>query len=171
MWELQSNYIKGRLEIAKLVKIILPPGMMFYIRLKVHYWLKRANNLFTFLKQHLKGLVDRERPGGTLRYKRGPHPRYVFRGRRCIFLRPPHVRDFLKEGTFLYPGTKYGKYTWLWRPVIPEVTGLPSFLSPLAAAKQAENNNRLVKIRVHVHPMSVFWQKKGCIFTGKSQRV
>ena len=24
------------------------------------------------------------------------------------FLRPPHVRDFVKEGYFLYPGTKYG---------------------------------------------------------------
>ena len=26
----------------------------------------------------------------------GPHPRYVFRGRRGLFLRPPHVRDFVK---------------------------------------------------------------------------
>ena len=25
-----------------------------------------------------------------------------------FFLRPPHVRDFVKEGFFLYPGTKYG---------------------------------------------------------------
>ena len=43
--------------------------------------------------------------GGALRYRGGPHPRYVFRGRRGRFYRPPHVRDFVKEG---YPGTKYG---------------------------------------------------------------
>ena len=28
------------------------------------------------------------------------HPRYVIRGRRGLFLRPPHVRDFVKEGYF-----------------------------------------------------------------------
>ena len=44
----------------------------------------------------------------ALRYRGGPHPRYVFRGRRGLFLRPPHVRDFVKEGYFLYPDTKYG---------------------------------------------------------------
>ena len=25
-------------------------------------------------------------------------------------------------------------------------------------------------MRVPVHPMSVFWQKKGCLFSGKNQR-
>ena len=30
----------------------------------------------------------------------GGHPRYVFRGRRGLFLRPPQVRDFVKEGYF-----------------------------------------------------------------------
>ena len=30
----------------------------------------------------------------------GGHLRYVFRGRRGLFLRPPHVRDFVKEGYF-----------------------------------------------------------------------
>ena len=44
----------------------------------------------------------------ALRYRGGPHPHYVFPGRRGLFLRPPHVRDFVKEGYFLYPGTKYG---------------------------------------------------------------
>ena len=34
--------------------------------------------------------------GGALRYRGGPHPRYVFCGRRGLFLRPPHVRDFVK---------------------------------------------------------------------------
>ena len=42
-------------------------------------------------------------PGGALRYRRGPHLRYVFRGRRGLFLRPPHVRDFVKEGYFFVP--------------------------------------------------------------------
>ena len=41
--------------------------------------------------------------GGALRYRGGPHPRYVFRGRRGLFLRPPHVRDFVKEGYFFVP--------------------------------------------------------------------
>ena len=41
--------------------------------------------------------------GGALRYRGGPHPRYVFRGGRGLFLRPPHVRDFVKEGYFFVP--------------------------------------------------------------------
>ena len=40
---------------------------------------------------------------GTLRDRGGPHPRYVFRGGRGLFLRPPHVRDFVKEGYFFVP--------------------------------------------------------------------
>ena len=39
--------------------------------------------------------------GGALRYR--GWPRYVFRGRRGLFLRPPHVRDFVKEGYFFVP--------------------------------------------------------------------
>ena len=46
--------------------------------------------------------------GHSCRYRGKPHPRYVFRGGRGLFLRPPHVRDFVKEGIFLYPGTRYG---------------------------------------------------------------
>ena len=41
--------------------------------------------------------------GGALGYRGGPHLRCVFRGRRGLFLRPPHVRDFVKEGYFLPP--------------------------------------------------------------------
>ena len=41
--------------------------------------------------------------GGALRYRGGPHPRYVFRERRGLFLRPPHVRDFVNEGYFFVP--------------------------------------------------------------------
>ena len=44
--------------------------------------------------------------GGAVRYRVGPHLRYVFRGRRDLFLRPPHVRDFVKEGYFLVPRYK-----------------------------------------------------------------
>ena len=39
----------------------------------------------------------------ALRYRGGPHLRYVFRGRRGLFLKPPHVRDFVKEGYFFLP--------------------------------------------------------------------
>ena len=38
--------------------------------------------------------------GGGTQVQRGPHLSYVFRGRRGLFLRPPHVRDFVKEGYF-----------------------------------------------------------------------
>ena len=38
--------------------------------------------------------------GGALRYRGGPQQSYVFRGGRGLFLRPPHVRDFVKEGYF-----------------------------------------------------------------------
>ena len=31
------------------------------------------------------------------------HLRYVFHGRRGLYLRPPHVRDFVKEGYFFVP--------------------------------------------------------------------
>ena len=41
--------------------------------------------------------------GGALRLRGGPHLRYVFRGRRGLFLRPPHVRDLVKEGYFFVP--------------------------------------------------------------------
>ena len=41
--------------------------------------------------------------GGALRYRGGAHLRYVFRGTRGLFLRHPHVRDFVKEGYFFVP--------------------------------------------------------------------
>ena len=41
--------------------------------------------------------------GGALRYRGGTHLRYVFRGGRVFSLRPPHVRDFVKEGYFFVP--------------------------------------------------------------------
>ena len=63
------------------------------------------------------------------------------------FLRPPHVRDFVKEGYFFVPRYKvWGvkiplqstKYTRLWRRVTPEVTGFQSAAATTAAI-QAED--------------------------------
>ena len=44
--------------------------------------------------------------GGGTQVQRGgggAHLRYVFRGRRGLFLRPPHVRNFVKQGYFFVP--------------------------------------------------------------------
>ena len=54
--------------------------------------------------RHVQQVCMHVTRGGALRYRGGPHLRYVFRGRRGIFLRPPHVRDFVKEGYFFVPG-------------------------------------------------------------------
>ena len=46
-----------------------------------------------------------ECPGGggwAVRYKGEPHLRYVFRGRRGLFLRAPHVRDFVKKKGYYF---------------------------------------------------------------------
>ena len=84
-------------------------------------------------------------PGGALRYRRGPHLRYVFRGRRGLFLRPPR---FCKRRVLFYPGTKYGGQNPLtihkiYGALTPSDSrndsGLTSLLLPLAAAKQAED--------------------------------
>ena len=86
--------------------------------------------------------------GGALRYRGGPHLRYVFRGRRGLFLRPPHVRDFVKEGYFFVPRYEvWGQNPLTIHEIYAAMTpsdsrsdsGLPSFLPPLAAAKQAED--------------------------------
>ena len=45
--------------------------------------------------------------GGALRYRGGRTFVTYFAEEWGLFLRPPHVRDFVKEGYFLYPGTKY----------------------------------------------------------------
>ena len=46
---------------------------------------------------------------GALRYRGGGGaPALRISRKKGSFLRPPHVRDFVKEVYFLYPGTKYG---------------------------------------------------------------
>ena len=41
--------------------------------------------------------------GGHSGTEWGPHLSYVFHGRRALFLRTPHVCDFVKEGYFFVP--------------------------------------------------------------------
>ena len=65
---------------------------------------ERKYSIYKFTN-HFEGtgmnVVSRGR--GALRYRVVSHPRYVFRGRKGLFLRPPHVRDFVIEGTVLDP--------------------------------------------------------------------
>ena len=104
-------------------------------------------------------------PGGT-QVQRGPHLRYVFRGRRGLFLGPPHVRDFVKEGYFFVP-----RYE-VWGSKSPynprnirrsDAEWLPKWLGFRVCCRHLLplNTQRIikskVKIRVPVHPMSVFW--------------
>ena len=85
--------------------------------------------------------------GGALRYRGGPHLRYVFRRKRGLFSRPPHVRDILKEGYFLYQGTKYGGQSPLTiQEIYTALTPSDSrsdWASESAAAKHAEDYNIL----------------------------
>ena len=104
--------------------------------------------------------------GGALRYRWGTHPRYVFRGRRGLFLRPPHVRDFVKEGYFFVPRYEVWGSKSHYNP--RNVRGsdaewLPKWLGFRVCCRHLLPLNTqgiiksLVKIRVPVHPMSVFW--------------
>ena len=94
--------------------------------------------------------------GGGTQIQWGPHQRNrdVFRGRRGLFKTSACPR-FCKRRVLICiqvqsmseggggGGVKIPlqstKYTRLWRRVTPEMTGLPSLLPPLAAAKQAED--------------------------------
>ena len=85
------------------------------------------------------------------------------------FLRPPHVRDFVKVGYFFVPryevwGVKIPsqstKYMRFWRRVSPEVTGLPSLL-PLNRQRIIKS---IVKIRVSVHPICQCFDKRRGVY-------
>ena len=87
------------------------------------------------------------------------HPRYVFRGRRGLFLRPPHVRDFVKEGT-KYGGQNPLTIHEIYAALTPS-DSRTDWASEFAAANLLPlNKQRIieseVKLRVPVHPMSVF---------------
>ena len=71
--------------------------------------------------------------GGALRYRGGPHLRYVFRGRRGLFLRP-HTKYGGQN-----PLTIHEIYAALTPSDFRSDSGLLSLLPPLAAAKQAED--------------------------------
>ena len=81
--------------------------------------------------------------GGALRYRGGPHPRYVFRGGCDLFLRPPHVRDFVKEGYFFV--TRYevwGQNSLTIHEIYAALTPSDSrsdWASEFSAAKHAED--------------------------------
>ena len=68
----------------------------------LHELLSR-NSVTAFVEGECRITIELQDPAGALRYRGGPHLRYVFRGRRGLFLRPPHVRDFVKEGYFFVP--------------------------------------------------------------------
>ena len=113
---------------------------------------------------HLSTIPGTTPPGGG----RGVHSgtegglaRVTYSAEEGVFLRPPHVRDFVKEWYFFIPRYE----VWGWKsPYNPQNThgsdpewlpkwrGLPSLL-PL---NRQRINTSKVKIRVSVHPMSVF---------------
>ena len=87
-------------------------------------------------------------PSSPLRYRGGRTRVNTYFTEEGVFLRPPHVRDFVKEWYFLYPGTKYAGgeiplaihevYTTL-TPSDSQVKEPASLLPLPAAAKQAED--------------------------------
>ena len=65
---------------------------------------KTLQHVLSFRGYGAEAVVHLSRRGrGHSGTEGGPHLRYVFRGRRGLFLRPPHVRDFVKEGYFFVP--------------------------------------------------------------------
>ena len=49
---------------------------------------------------------ERERETGGHSGTEGGRTRITYFAEGGVFLRPPHVHDFVREGYFLYPGTK-----------------------------------------------------------------
>ena len=103
--------------------------------------------------------------GGALRCIGGLHLRYVFCGRRGLFLRPPHVREFVKEGYFFVP-----RYE-VWGSKSPynpqnirgsDAKWLPKWLGFRVCCRHLLplNMQRIIKSKVKVcipvHQMSVF---------------
>ena len=104
--------------------------------------------------------------GGALRYTGGPHLGYVLRGRRGLFWRPLHVRDFVKEGYFFVPRYEVWGSKSPYNPRnirssdaewLPKYLGFRVCCPHLLPLNMQRILKSKVKIRVPVHPMSVFW--------------
>ena len=68
--------------------------------------LSKAQRWTAFWKSSKRCHVGTDKPGGGgggTQVQRGAAPALRIRGRRGLFLRPPHVRDFVKEGYFFVP--------------------------------------------------------------------
>ena len=87
-------------------------------------------------------------PGGGTQIQRGGAPALRISRKKGSFFKTFTCPRFCKRRVLFCSqvrsmGVKIPlqstKYTRLWRRVTPEVTGLPSLLQPLAAAKQAED--------------------------------
>ena len=74
--------------------------------------------------------------GGGTQVQRGAAPALRISRKKGSFFKTSACPRFCKRRVLFY-----AKYTQLWRRVTPEVTGLPSLLPPLAAAKHAEDYN------------------------------
>ena len=105
------------------------------------------------------------RPGRGTRVQRGAAPTLHILRKKGSFLRPPHVRDFVKRRVLictqvLSVGVKVQlqstKYMLLQRQVTPEVTGLPSLLLLLLPPNRQRIITSKVKMCVPFYPMLVF---------------
>ena len=117
--------------------------------------------------------------GGALRYRGGLHPCYIFREWWGLFLRPPHVRDFVKEGYFFVPryevwGSKSpnnprnirgSDAEWLLKWLGFRVCCRP--LLPLNTQRIIKSK---VKIRVPFIQCQCFDKRRGVYLVEKSQR-
>ena len=106
--ELLDTYFNDITEILHDTATDLPRTR--YVKHYKPYWNPEVSQLKRVNVDTYRTWVNAGRPrepdprgGGALRYRGGPHLSYVFRGRTGLFCRPPHVRDFVKEGYFFVP--------------------------------------------------------------------
>ena len=123
--------------------------------------------ILTTINESCKGFGEQflSRGGGTQVRRGAAHALRISR-KKGSFLRPPHVRDFVKEGYFFLPryevwGSKSPYNPWNIRS--SDAEWLPKWLGcrvccchllPLNTQRIIKSK---VKIPVPVHPMSVFW--------------
>ena len=104
-----------------------------------------VSDRYIILKPHCEKCSLQTRGEGALRYRGGggAHLRYVFRRRTGIFLRPLHVRDFVKEGYFFVPRYEvWGQNPLTIHETYAALTPSDSrsiWASEFAAAKHAED--------------------------------